>query len=490
MEQFNWEIIPKSNESDSISIDDTFIGKEPSIEEDISINEENEDDVELRLLGFYQLPNQNMHPESEYVEEATKLAEGLNNSFRLIDSLNGRYASLFKDIFNTSVFIFKDRDLKLYAYFPQKRIARISNVVYNRKFITKVNSSYLHWFKVGEDFFKSIDIEQPILIDRTKNKKPFFKTKVSAIERKDGIKDEFGVLYDSTNKRLISAPRDLTECQVQEGVEIICDNAFSFCNLQRIILPKSLKCIGRSAFSYCKFLNNLSLPEGLLRIQNGAFYECVSLSSINIPKSVEYIGSNPIAMCGNTNIINNSPYYFFDDSFLMNQNKDEIISYVGIKDRVTTPITIKEIGRFAFGKCQSIRHITITGGITVIEDDAFIDCTNLEEINLPESLEFIGGYAFADCYKLKNINIPDCVKFIGMGAFGLCKSLETISIPNSIEKILSSSFESCYSLRSIRLSDGLEFIGDKAFQSCTSLYSINFPKSLKRIESNAFYGCI
>ena len=96
--------------------------------------------IELRLIGYYNKPNQTMHEETEFVEEAACLAERLKISF---DSLrnNSLTDAIFKSILNSNaVFILKDRDNNLYAYFPCKNIARISNVVYNKKSVVPIQS--------------------------------------------------------------------------------------------------------------------------------------------------------------------------------------------------------------------------------------------------------------------------------------------------------------------------------------------------------------
>lgn len=105
----------------------------------------------MRLIGYYNTPNQTMHVETEYVEEAKHLAERLKASF---NSLRNNIATddIFRSILNSNaVFILKDEGLNLYAYFPCKDIARISNVVYNKKSVVPIPLKYKSWFVAGEN---------------------------------------------------------------------------------------------------------------------------------------------------------------------------------------------------------------------------------------------------------------------------------------------------------------------------------------------------
>ena len=80
-------------------------------------------------------------------------------------------------------------------------------------------------------------------------------TEVSDNDITNSLTDEFGVIYSADRKRLLMAPKTITEYTVLEGTEIICDRAFEECDsLQKIIVPKGVKTIGSEAFSGCSSL--------------------------------------------------------------------------------------------------------------------------------------------------------------------------------------------------------------------------------------------
>ena len=87
----------------------------------------------VRMIGFYNKPNQNMKKEDKYVEEAKELSKLLRISFDYLIN-NEDVDAIFKSvILSNSVFILKDENNNLLAYYPLKGISRLSNVVYNKE---------------------------------------------------------------------------------------------------------------------------------------------------------------------------------------------------------------------------------------------------------------------------------------------------------------------------------------------------------------------
>ena len=68
-------------------------------------------------------------------------------------------------------------------------------------------------------------------------------TTVTADELKNGVRDEYGCLYSKNGKRLLEM-QSITpaEYRVKNETEVICDEAFCWCDtLEKIILPPKLK---------------------------------------------------------------------------------------------------------------------------------------------------------------------------------------------------------------------------------------------------------
>lgn len=60
--------------------------------------------------------------------------------------------------------------------------------------------------------------------------------------------------------------------------------------IEKVILPKTLKKIGDETFWYLTKLSKINIPEGVESIGRRAFYKCSSLKSITIPSTVKEIG--------------------------------------------------------------------------------------------------------------------------------------------------------------------------------------------------------
>lgn len=120
----------------------------------------------------------------------------------------------------------------------------------------------------------------------------------------------------------------------------------------------------------------------------------------------------------------------------------EFVTYNGKKYTVTS------IGRYAFEKCRTIKHISFPSSIRIIWDDAFSFCTSLDTLLLPEGLEQI-NYSFHHCDSLKYVRFPNSLKYILQGAFSDNLSLDSIYIPQNVRYVGPAVFAACPNLRSI-----------------------------------------
>lgn len=106
------------------------------------------EDTELRLLGYYNAPDQRLNDETEEPERAMRLAELLVQTFDTLDNPNEDPA--FLAAVQSGVFIMRDREGRLYAYFHKERKAKVNGVFYNRESLVPLPLEYKYWFKPGE----------------------------------------------------------------------------------------------------------------------------------------------------------------------------------------------------------------------------------------------------------------------------------------------------------------------------------------------------
>jgi hypothetical protein len=143
------------------------------------------------------------------------------------------------------------------------------------------------------------------------------------------------------------------------------------------------------------------------------------------------------------------------------------------------------INNFAFSNCTSLTNVEVPSGVTTIGDDAFYGCTSLENVTIPDSVTSIGAWSFLNCPSLQNIIvdisnnnyksidgnlytkdgstlllyasgkeeelvvIPEGVKIIGFDAFKYAIKNKTIKLPMSLMEIEYSSIFVSYNFKVI-----------------------------------------
>ena len=220
----------------------------------------------------------------------------------------------------------------------------------------------------------------------------------------------------------------------------------------------SVTSIGKSAFSSCSGLMNITIPDSVTSIGDWAFSGCKGLTSIVIPDSVTSIGDRAFSDCSG-------------------------LTSVTIGNGVTS------IGKYMFYYCRRLTNIVIPDNVTSIGEGAFYRCGSLTSITIPNSVTSIGKSAFSDCTGLTSVVIPDSVTSIGEDAFHYCESLASVTIGNSVTSINEGTFEGCSILANVIIGNGVTSIGSSAFSYCTGLTSITIPNSVKSIGESAFSGC-
>ena len=112
-------------------------------------------EMKIRLLGYYSKPNQILYPEKDRVQEAEELAPLLEAS---IDSLfqNPDTDEEIKRVIQVpTVFVFKDEDNNLLAFFTKDKIARLTGVIFNKDHIVQVPLKYKGWFIPGQHIIQT-----------------------------------------------------------------------------------------------------------------------------------------------------------------------------------------------------------------------------------------------------------------------------------------------------------------------------------------------
>ncbi len=324
--------------------------------------------------------------------------------------------------------------------------------------------------------------------------------------------------------------RQIVTATVADDCKMIIASAFEYCEkLTSVHFSENSRLvnIGKSAFSGCSNLVNLTIPDSVISIEDEALFGCSGLEEITCPafalshlnyrgvygRKLKYvkitagdtIPSEAFAFCNelkkviladSVTTIGNDAFHSCTALTTVSLGENSQLQSIGIQafyncialTQIALPDSLTSIGESAFMDCRVLTEIVIPDGVTTIEDNAFALCSKLSRVTLGTGVTSIGKSAFQSC-GLTEIVIPDSVQTIGEFAFGNCSALARVTFGENsqLTSIGKSAFSGC-ALTELTLPDSIIEIGDYAFQNCNSLTKIVIPDSLASIGS-AFYGC-
>ncbi len=266
--------------------------------------------------------------------------------------------------------------------------------------------------------------------------------KIEILNESDYFIYKNDALYSKDMQRIIyfSVASNIKEIILPKTLKFIGKHTFYLCdNLEKIILPKSLCHIENNPFAGCSKLSvenhsdsyiiendviydrykrsvigalnkikikELYLPEGLKTINRNAFWNCKGIETIIFPKSLVDIGYNPFVACSNIKFKNKSPEFKVIDNILYNQDCSKLICYpnwlVQKEVHILESVTSLERGAFAYSPYIETIHLR---NVNKINKTCFANCSNLKSIFFSDFLTYIGEWSFAYCKKLKNISV-------------------------------------------------------------------------------------
>ena len=277
---------------------------------------------------------------------------------------------------------------------------------------------------------------------------------------------------------------------------------FSGAKIEKIVFSPKIRKIGKGAFRYCGWLQEVVFPEGCdnVEIDPEAFADCKSLKTIRVPngKGQEYINmglSEALIVDGsaalNMRIELQKPGTILDKIPLKELNKISSLSVTGFLDENDIEV-LKE--------CVNLKKLDLFNAYTTISEElqkqrkansAFLrgmiqamgELSQKKyengEISTVDNLQV---QLFTDLVKgTSNVKKASVGCVIPTGSFSGMKYLETVVLPVRASVIESKAFQNCPNLKEVMLPPYLKEIGTGAFAFCRNLKSVVFPKTLTTI---------
>lgn len=258
-------------------------------------------------------------------------------------------------------------------------------------------------------------------------------------ENEVGVSPDNEVFY-KTYAGTVTIPESVRYCGRDYRVTSVERAAFYFSDIDKVIVPNSVKRIGDMAFALSS-VNEVILGDSVETIGYGAFNES-TLSKINFPKSLKHIGDSALLNTPDLVTItvdSDNPYFDSreDCNALIETATNRLVAGAGNCTEI--PSTVTSITDFAFYGKDRLGHITIPGSISKVADFAFAACLNLSQVTFLEPTKRIGTLAFA------------------------LSGLTSVVIPNSVDTIEGGAFDVCSKLKTVTLGTGLKYLGEMAF---------------------------
>ncbi len=292
--------------------------------------------------------------------------------------------------------------------------------------------------------------------------------------------------------------------RIPKDVTAIAPYAFAgSTGLKSIDIPQSVKYIFEEAFAFCD-LEKIVIPASVSLLENNPFLGCSHLKSISVQKgnpSYESIpGCNAIISNGNDNMVIRHPEVTtlltslgYNQNFVNYWEREAGTLIQGCRNTVIPPAA-KIIGISAFAFCEGLESIVIPESVTNVLSSAFLHCDDLKELHLSASV--IKFYKSDYCPKLEKITVAqeNPVYYSPQGSNAIIEKEEDILImgckstviPNTVKIIGEHSFEHVLGLKSIEIPNSVEMICDQAFYDCSDLEFVSIPASVTFIGGSSW----
>lgn len=186
-------------------------------------------------------------------------------------------------------------------------------------------------------------------------------------------------------------------------------------NIENVVIPEGIECIGESAFQKCIRLKNIQFPSSLFSIHNLAFYRCKNLEKVDLSETnLIDIRRCAFYKCSNLSNIDLPPKeiligrHAFDGCPIMNYEHKSL--------KIKNGLVLKGKSIVGYTIEQSTLDLQIPKGVEVIESHG-ISFDELHVLKIGNGITKIQADAILS-YNLCLLWLPPTLKKISTEAFG------------------------------------------------------------------------
>jgi len=411
--------------------------------------------------------------------------------------------------------------------------------------------------RIGSDAFWSCDV-QSITIPATINEIGEYSprdafsfcnelTEINVAEDNAVFASRDGVLYSKDQKILYYSPENLRGTfTVPDGVTTICEDAFAYTQLERIILPESVSDIDYAfaraynlvGFEVADGNEHYTAIDGVLYSAGGTeivYYPPARPEAVfTFPDTVQRISGDTYfyeafylaGLVIGDSVVELEDYSIFDGNVFYVQTDNEIVKtwleenapeilVVGTEEEVPQIVTVGDViyailneEAFAFRMTNKsatsfdIPHTVNGYPVTTICSDIVYGCYDLEEVAIGDNVSAFGIYAFEACDKFRTIftdndfveewfaDFDNDFTFLPYSDYSYETTVNGIvyRIGHGEATVIGAANAKKSSLEILAEVDGVPVtaIGEAAFAMRGATFHVSLPDSLKTIGDYAF----
>lgn len=195
----------------------------------------------------------------------------------------------------------------------------------------------------------------------------------------------------------------LKSITLPQKLDRISEELFYWCSdLSSVKTGSDIFLIDNNAFFHCSSLSEFEFPANLRRIGISAF-EASGIEAVLLPQSVRTVGRYAFADCDSLREV------VLSDS--ISRITGNCFNSCHALETIHLPQKLKKIGPRAFEACSSLKELHIPDGAVALGERAFSQCSSLEKLYIPSSVTEIGNELLKDSEK--------CVIYAPSGSYAI-----------------------------------------------------------------------